>query len=236
MPRIRHLRPPRPQRPAARRLLRGAAEGHRGVRPRRLLRLSRRRAPFHAARHGALAQRVPLRDRAAHQAAALRHLRLCAAGASSAAHDRGNLHARSPQRRPAGDRLRPRLGALRDFLLRAERRGAPADLCRAAGADPQGVRRRRTSPGRASTTSSRTCRWRSSRCRSRIRRCGTARIRPTAPSAPRARACTWSTTTCRRSTRAIVARYREVWREVHGASRAAAEDGHGALHRGRRHR
>ena len=38
-----------------------------------------------------------------------------------------------------GDRLRPRLGALRDFLLRPERRGAAADLRRAARADPEGV-------------------------------------------------------------------------------------------------
>ena len=143
-PGIRHFRSPRPQRPAARRLLRGAAEGHRGVRPRRLLRLSRRRAPLHAARHGAVAERVPLGDRAAHQAAALRHLRLCAADPSSAADAGGNLHARSHERRTAGDRLRPRLGAVRDFLLRAERRGAPANLCRAAGADPQGIHGRRS--------------------------------------------------------------------------------------------
>ena len=46
----------------------------------------------------------------------------------------------------------------------------------------------KTLTGRARTTSSRTCRWSSSRCRSRIRRCGTARIRRTAPNAPPARA------------------------------------------------
>ena len=136
---IRRFRSSRPQRSAVARLLRAAAEGHRSVRPVRLLRLSRRRTPLHAARHGAVAERVPVGDRAAHQAAALRHVRLCAAGPSSAAGAGGNLHARSHERRPAGNRLRARLGAVRDFLLRPERRGAAADLCRASRAHPQGV-------------------------------------------------------------------------------------------------
>ena len=42
-----------------------------------------------------------------------------------------------------------------------------------------------------------TCRWSSSRCRSRIRRSGTACTRPTAPSGRRARACGWSVSTRR---------------------------------------
>ena len=75
------------------------------------------------------------------QAAALRHLRLCAAGASPAAGAGGNLHARPHERRTAGDRLRPRLGAVRNFLLRAGRRAAAADLCRASRTDPQGLHR-----------------------------------------------------------------------------------------------
>ena len=58
------------------------------------------------------------------QAAALRHLRLCAAAASSAAGAGRNLHARPSERRTGRDRLRPRLGALRDFLLRPECRRA----------------------------------------------------------------------------------------------------------------
>ena len=86
----------------------------------KLLRLPRRGAPLHAARYGAVAKRVPLRDRATHDPPAFRPFRLCIAGSSSFARGRRNLHARPHERRPAGDRLRPRLGAIRDCLLRPE--------------------------------------------------------------------------------------------------------------------
>src|SRR5579883_2515941 len=91
---LRHLRPSRPSRRAAAAILRGAAAADRALRPGGLLLVSSRRASLDAARHGALAQRLPRRGRAAHQAAALRPDGLRAAALSSAAPDRGDLHAR----------------------------------------------------------------------------------------------------------------------------------------------
>ena len=74
--------------------------------------------------HGAIAERVSRRRRAAHAQAAVRAAGLGDAAAPSAAADRGNLHARSAERRPARDRLRPRLGADRARILR-RRSGRP---------------------------------------------------------------------------------------------------------------
>src|SRR5262249_37649764 len=138
-PTLRYFRSSGSQRPAVARVLRAAVEGDRGLRPFRVLRLSRGRAPFHAARHGAITERVPGRDRPAHRTVAFRHLRLCPSGASSASGAGRDLHARPHERWAAGDRLRPRLGAVRDFLLRAERGGAATDLRRAPGTDPEGL-------------------------------------------------------------------------------------------------
>ena len=168
----------------ARRVLRGSPADRGGLRSRRLLRLSSRRASLDAARHGAVAERVPVGGRAAHPPAAVRPAGLGDAAASSAAADRGNLHARPVERRPAGDRLRPRLGADRDRVLRRRSGRGAGDLRRSGrdrdeGTDPEGAR----SSGQALHLRA-TCRWRSSRCRSRIRRSGTACTCRTAPNAP----------------------------------------------------
>ena len=72
--------------------------------------------------------------------------------------------------------------------------------------------------------------------RSRIRRCGTARIRPTAPSAPRARACTWSATTSAGLARAIHRALPPGLARGERRERGAAENGHGADDRGGRQR
>ena len=70
---------------------------------------------YHVAEHHATPlgmapspERVPRRRRPAHQAPAFRADGLCAAALPSAAHDRGDLHARSAERRAARYRLRPR--------------------------------------------------------------------------------------------------------------------------------
>ena len=55
-----------------------------------------------------------------------------AAALSSAAADRGNLHARSDERRAARDRFRPRLLADRARLFRAGAGRRAGDLCRGA--------------------------------------------------------------------------------------------------------
>ena len=117
-PRIRSLRPRRPQRAAARRVLRGPVQADRSLRPRRLLRLSLRRAPFHAARHGALAQRVSFVGGAAHQEAPLRPAGLHAGALPSAAARRRNLHARPDEPRALPGRRRQGRVADRDRLLR----------------------------------------------------------------------------------------------------------------------
>ncbi len=88
--------------------LRGPPQDRRSLRSRRLLRLSPGRASCDAARHGAVAERVSRRAGAAHAAAALRTDGVRGAALSSAAADRGNLHARPDERRTAGAQLRPR--------------------------------------------------------------------------------------------------------------------------------
>ena len=97
-------------RPVARRILRGPPAHHR----RRTIEPASTpiiwRSTLDAARHGAVAERIPLFGGATNAQAALRPAGLCAAALSSAAADRRNLHARSDERRPAGDRLRPRRG------------------------------------------------------------------------------------------------------------------------------
>src|SRR5580692_8944898 len=105
---IRRLRPSRSHRAKAAGFLRGPSENRRSLRPRRLLRLSYRRASFDAARHGAVAERLPRRGGAAYQAAALRSAGLRAAAVPSAAADCGNLHARPDERRTPGAEFRPR--------------------------------------------------------------------------------------------------------------------------------
>ena len=109
------------------------------------------------------------------RAAAVRPAGLRAAAAPSAAADRGNLHARSDERRPARVRLRPRLGRRSRLAITAPIRPRRQEMYAEAvevllrGAHPQGARFRRKR-----VLASATCRWRSSRCRSRIRRSGTA--------------------------------------------------------------
>src|SRR5215467_8814397 len=135
---IRRFRPSRPLRRAALRLVRGAAQADRALRFRRLLRLSPRRASRDAARHNALAQRLPCGGGAAHQAVAVRPDGLRAAALSSAAAARGDLHARPDERRTARRRLRPRRLADRAFLFRPRPQAGTGDLCRRARADRQG--------------------------------------------------------------------------------------------------
>src|SRR5688572_5673901 len=97
---VRHFRSPRSRRRADRRAVRAAPAARGGRRRRRLPHVPRGRAPRHAARHGALAGRVPGRRRSAHAPAALRSARLPAAALHAAAADRGDLHARPAERRP----------------------------------------------------------------------------------------------------------------------------------------
>ena len=113
-----------------------------------LSRLSPGRASCHAARHGALAQRVPGRGGAAHQDAALRAAGLHGQPLSSAAADRRDLHARPDERRPARARHRPRHLALRGGLLRRRSRHRAGALRRGARGDPEGPHREAAQPSR----------------------------------------------------------------------------------------
>ena len=122
------------------RALREPAAADRGLRPRGIAHLSPRRAPCHAARHGALAQRVPGRRGPAHAAAALRAAGLHAVAAPSPARRRGDLHARPDERRQVGAGCRPRGVALRGRLLRRRPRQGAGDVCRGAERDPEGAR------------------------------------------------------------------------------------------------
>ena len=117
-PVVWRIRPSRCFRRAAARLLRGPPQARRAVRPARLLLLSRRRASFDAARHGALPERVSLRRRAAHRPAQFRPAGLHAAALSPDPADRGNLHARPDERRALPVRHRQGHLADRDALLR----------------------------------------------------------------------------------------------------------------------
>ena len=98
------------------------------VRPARLLLLSGRRASFDATRHGALPERVPFRRRAAHQAAQFRPAGLHAAALSPDPADRGNLHARSDERRALPVRRRQGHLADRGALLRRSIRTSSAKM------------------------------------------------------------------------------------------------------------
>ena len=109
---------------AAARLLRGPPADRRSLRPRRLLRLSRRRAPCDAARHGALAQRFLSASRSAPETA-LRPAGLYAAALSPAAADRGNLHARPDEPRA------PRVGVGRGSPIEIEYFGVDPDEAQA---------------------------------------------------------------------------------------------------------
>src|SRR6266540_2959652 len=126
----------------------GSPQDRRGLRSRRVLRVSSRRTPLDAARHGALAERFPCRRGRAHDAPALRTPGLADAAPPSPAADRRNLHARSVERRPARPRLRARRRAYRTRILRRRSAGRAGDLCRGGrardqGIDPQGAGLRR---------------------------------------------------------------------------------------------
>src|SRR5215472_12142132 len=97
-----------------------------------------RRAPLDAARLRPLARAVSRGGSAAHQDAALRPPRLSLAVLSSAAPDRGNLHARSDERRAARARDRTRRVAVRDSRLRPRFRADRRNLSRGLRTHPQG--------------------------------------------------------------------------------------------------
>ena len=124
---------------AAQGLLRGPAEADRGLRPRRHLRLSLRRASFDAARHGAVAERLSLGRRAAHQAAAVRAAGLHAGALPSAAARRRNLHARPDEPRPVPARHRQGHLADRARLLRRRLQERRQDVRRVARHRPAGA-------------------------------------------------------------------------------------------------
>src|SRR5215510_4489529 len=131
---IRSVRPHRAgARAAPRSDLPRAAGPDRAPRPRRLLRLSPGRAP-HARdpQPGAVAERVPGQRGPAHDAHALRPVRLRAAATSSAPADRGDQHARQPERRPPRDRRGPRR---RHGSLLLGPGGRPRDELRALSGD-----------------------------------------------------------------------------------------------------
>ena len=89
----------------------------RSLRPRRPSRLSPRRASLDPARLRRLARAVPRGGSAAHQDIAFRTAGLSVAVLSPAAPDRGNLHARSDERRAPRARRRARRIAVRDQSL-----------------------------------------------------------------------------------------------------------------------
>ena len=113
--------------------------------------------------------------------------------------------------------------------LRAERRGAPADLRRTAGTDPEGVQTRRTElRGKYDHVRKRAAADRAvaeAASAAVVRRAFAGQRRARRPQGP----AHGHQRSCRRrpapSSRAIV----DVWREAQGANRAAAQDGHGAI-------
>ena len=165
--------------------LRGPPQADRGLRPRRHLRLPLRRASFDAARHGAVAERVSVRGRPAHQEALVRPAGLHAGALPSAAARRRNLHARPDEPRPLPARHRQGHLADRGRLLRRRLQERRQDVRRIARHHHAGADHASASISRASSSATRTCRSRSSASRSRIRRCGTAWSIRTAPSARR---------------------------------------------------
>jgi hypothetical protein len=160
---VRGLRSHRRVGAGGRAAVRGAAGADRELRARRVPRLPRRRAPQHAARARAFAERLPRRGDAAHDDAAPRPARLLPAALPPAAAHRRGLHARSAQRRAVAARRRGgglagrgrfprrRLGqparalrrGVRDPARRAELRGAHPSrrvLRLRRGADEHGAR------------------------------------------------------------------------------------------------
>src|SRR5580704_8841843 len=109
------LRPCRALRSAARDAVRRTAQVCRRRRGGRHLLPARGGASWHAAQHGAGAGRLSGGGGARDLAHAARAARLSAAALFAAAPDRGNLHARSPQPRPARGR-----GGARGLAVRAQ--------------------------------------------------------------------------------------------------------------------
>ena len=162
--------------------VRGAPGADRALRARRLPRLPPGRAPRHAARARALAERLPRRRDAAHDDAAPRAARLLPAALSPAAAHRRGLHARPPQRRPAAARRRRGRVARRGRLLR-RRLGEPARALRRELRDPaEGPGLRRADPPRRALRLRRRPHDAVAPSSGRIRRCGSASPTPAAPS------------------------------------------------------
>src|SRR5262249_44098478 len=173
-----------------------------------------------AVRSAALAERVPCRRNAAHDAASVRSAGLADAAPPPAAADRGNLHARPVERRTPRTRLRPRCRAHRARILRRRSAGRAGDLrrggrARARGADPQGARlqgpaiflQRRADGNRAAAeTASPDLVWRS---------CAGER-----PGRPARRTPTLARLAPPHETRVSVDRYRAIWPQVHARTAA----------------
>ena len=134
---IWNFRSPRSRRYAAAGILRGSSQDRRGVRARGVLRLSSRRASCDAARHGAFAERLSRRAGATNAPAALRPDGVRAAALSSAPPDRGNLHARSDERRTPRTELWARRLAARDRIFRRRSGDRAGHLCRGRRTDRQ---------------------------------------------------------------------------------------------------
>ena len=137
---VRCVRPHGPRRDPARPALRRPAPTARSLRPRRPSRLSSRRASLDTARLRRLARAVPRGGSAAHQDIAFRTSGLSVAVLSPAAPDRGNLHARSDERRAPRARRRARRVAVRDQSLWPRLREYRGDLSRGLPAHSQGAR------------------------------------------------------------------------------------------------
>src|SRR5712671_3311186 len=116
------LRPSGRQRSAAEAAFRGAVKAYRGIRPRRLLRLSSCRTPQHAARLCAVTRYLLVCCRAADPPVAVRADGLPLATLSSAPADRRDLHARPDERRTVPQWSGPRHLADRGRVLRRQLR------------------------------------------------------------------------------------------------------------------
>src|SRR5919198_6368958 len=137
---VRSLRPHGPGGHPGRAAARGAAAAGGAVRPRPLPRLPPGRAPRDAAGPGAVAEPAAGRDRPAHQPPTLRRPGHGPAAVPPDPADRGDHHARPPERRPLPARRRPRRLPHRGVLLSGRARDHPAPLPRdardrAGGAD-----------------------------------------------------------------------------------------------------
>ena len=138
------IRPHRRRGRAARPALRRPAHDRRGLRPRGLLRISRRRAPLDAAGRRRLAGADHGGARLPHQEPALRPAGLSAAVLPSAAPDRRGLHARPDERRALPARRRTRRLDVRDRGLRPRLHQDPGDVPRGVPGAAQGLRLGRT--------------------------------------------------------------------------------------------